>query len=141
MEQRHWWLLLQRLLRTSARFFECWRPFDSMLIDCDVSILSRHRNQLLYRGAWFFDDLHNAQLWESFGEVGKGQDMREFVDKLSEEDGSDGALVLGQVLLGNDVSMLRDLARHSRRVDAEVQLMARTLRRFGGNGLLSWMVP
>ena len=141
MEQRHWWLLLQRLLRTSARFFECWAPFDSMLVDCDVRLLSQHRNELLYRGAWFFDDLHEAQLLESFGGLGTEQGVREFVDKLSEEAGSDGTLVLGQVLLANDVSMLRDLGQHSRRVNAEVQLMARTLLRLEGDGLLSGMVP
>lgn len=141
MEHRHWWLLLQRLLRTSARFFECWRSFDSMLVDCDVRLLSRHRNELLYRGAWFFDDLHEAQTWESFGNVDAGQDVPEFIDKLSEPTGSDGALILGWVLLGNDMAMLRDLGRHSRRVDAEVQLMTRTLVRFGGDGLLSRIVP
>ena len=130
MEQRHWWLVLQRLLRTSGNAFSCWRPFDPMLPDCDVGILSRHRNGLLYGGAWYFDDLYDSQAWASFGLLDTDR-VAEVVERLSEPDGSDGSLVLNRILLANSIAMLRDLGGRSRRVRSEVRVIDDTLQRFG----------
>ena len=129
MEQRHWWLVLQRLLRTSGNAFSCWHSFDPLLSDCDEAVLSRHRNGLLYRGAWYFDDLFDRQSLTSFGLVDTGEGV-ELVDKLSDPNGSDGSLILNRVLLFNSIAMLRDLGDSSRRVELEVRVIDETLQRF-----------
>ena len=138
MEHRHWWLVFRRLLRTSADLFSCWHyPFDHALSQCEPSVLSRHRNELHYRGAWFYDDLFNKLVLESFGRFDT-EGCEEVVDKLQEENGSDGTLFLNQILLGISIAMLRDLATVSRRVEPEIELIDRTIRQFTNDIVSTW---
>ena len=58
MRHREWWGIYQRILRTSAATFGCWRyPVDMELARGGTGVLSRHRNNLHYRLVWFYDDL------------------------------------------------------------------------------------
>lgn len=138
MEHRHWWLLFQRLLRTSEGLFSRWSyPLDAALAHCNAQVLSRHRNELHYRGAWFFEDLFDQLEWTSFGRF-EPEACRGIVGKLEERNGSDGTLILNQVLLGITIAMLRDLARDSRRVEPEVRVIDRTIRRFENAVVSTW---
>lgn len=136
MEHKHWWLLFQRLLRSSANLFDRWTyPIDSELARCNASVLSRHRNELHYRGAWYYDDLFDNLVFDSFGQFDT-EACDEVVGRLQEESGSDGILILNQILLGINIAMLRDLAVDSQRVKPEVDVIDSTIRRFT-NGIIS----
>lgn len=138
MEHRHWWLVFQRLLRTSVDSFDCWpHSFDQALKRCDVRILSRDRNELHYRGAWFKKDLFDRFVLTPFGQYDRDR-LQLVVDTLANSDGSDGALILNQVLLWSGVGMLRDLATSSARVRDEVEIMDRTVRRFTNPIMSTW---
>lgn len=139
MEQRHWWQVFQRLLRTSGDSFGCW-PFtiDPVLKRCDVKVLSRDRNELHYRGAWFHRDLFERFTIEPFGK--RDQDrIQSVVDTLRDNEGSDGTFVLNQIVLCSGIAMLRDLATSSGRVRAEVEIMDRTVERFKNPIVSTWM--
>ena len=111
---REWWMVYQRVIRTSRGFD--WRfPIANELPLCDATKFSRHRNELHYRLRWFFDDLLRPEVTDSFGEF-SGSAAERVVDSLSESAGSDGMLVLNQVVLGNTLQMLYDLSESSARV-------------------------
>ena len=111
MQQRDWWSVYQRILRTSAGNFRCWRyPVDLGLAQCGTGLLSRHRNDLHYRHMWFYDDLLEDRVIPSFGYFGD-EPANALKEKLEEDGGSDGAIILNQVLLRNSLAMLEDLAR------------------------------
>ena len=141
MEHRHWWLVFQRILRTSAGLFDCWWvPFDSGLAHCTTQTLSKHRNELHYHGIWFYDDLFDELVCETFGRFDAAA-CKELVDRLNDENGSDGALILNQTLLAISIGMLRDLAKDSRRVEPEVDVIERTIRRFSNRIISTWSKP
>lgn len=129
MGHRHWWLVLQRLLRTAANDFDCWQPFDPLLLSCDAQLLSKQRNELHYRGTWFFDDLFSEQQIDMFGQLDV-EGVQEIVHKLHDEGGSDGTLILNHILLENSIAMLRDVADRSRRLYAEVERIDHTIGQF-----------
>ena len=114
MGHREWWILYQRILRTSKGFPWCF-PVDQALALCDTSIFSMHRNQIHYRLRWFYDDLLDRCQINLFGHYGE-YDSGELVERLSSHSGSDGTLILNEILLGNTLSMLSDLSRTSNRV-------------------------
>lgn len=135
---RDWWKIYQRILHTSGEAFGCW-PFgvDPALAACDVGTLSRHRNDVHYRLVWFFDDLFEARYVRSFGvfadEIGGN-----VVERLEDGDGSDGALILNQVLVGNCLAMLVDLARSSRGVKRLVDTVNSLVDRVTNDVVASW---
>ena len=130
MEQRHWWLVLQRVLRTSSESFRCWRPFGTELASCDVRVLSRERNVLHYRGKWFLGDLYKEDGKDGFGRIAGGE-VPDIVDRFVTEGRWDGSLLLNRLLVTNAIAMLRDLGGLSHRVQGEVDIIDRTLGRFG----------
>ena len=132
MEQRHWWLVLQRVLRTSANDFGCWRRFESELASCDVGVLSRERNALHYRGRWFLDDLHRECRTDAFGQVASG-DVVSIIGRFDAEGEWDGSVLLNRLLVTNAVAMLRELGGLSQRVQREVELIDGTLTQFGAH--------
>ncbi len=138
MEHRDWWLVFRRLLRTSPDLFSC-SPYvlDRTLARCDPSVLTRHRNELHYRGMWFYEDLFDQLFLERFGRFDT-EGCQEIVDKLQEENGSDGMLILNQILLGISIAMLRDLASDSRRLVSEIELIDRTIGRFTNDIVSTW---
>lgn len=141
MEHRHWWLVFQRLLRSSANLFDRWPyPIDAELARCNAGVMSRHRNDLHYRGAWYYDDLFDDVVFGSFGQFDT-EACDEVVGRLEEESGSDGILILNQILLGISVAMLRDLAKDSQRIRPEVDVIDRTIRRFTNGIISTWFQP
>lgn len=138
MEHRHWWLVFQRLLRTSESSFGCWpHAFDQALKRCNVRMLSRDRNELHYRGAWFHEDLFDAFVITSFGQHDQDR-LQLVVDTLLNSEGSDGVLFLNQILLWSGIGMLRDLATSSSRVRAETKIMECTVHRFRNPIMSTW---
>ncbi len=138
MQHREWWIVHQRILRTSAKGFDCWRyPVDEDLDQCDIGMLSRHRNDLHYRLKWFYDDLLEAKPIPSFGWF-SDEAANKVVEKLGEEDGSDGTFILNQVLLGNSLAMLEDLSMSSRRVKEIVETINDTIDQFTNGIVASW---
>ena len=130
MEQRHWWLVLQRILRTSSEAFACWRPFGAELASCDVRVLSRERNGLHYRGEWFLGDLYEEHRKDGFGRIAD-EEVPDVVERFATEGRWDGSLLLNRLLVTNATAMLRDLGGLSQRVQGEVDIIDRTLGRFG----------
>ena len=138
MENRHWWLVFQRLLRTSAALFSRWSyPFDTRLSRCKAQVVSRHRNKLHYRGVWYYEDLFEKVIFDSFGQF-DAEGCQTVVDKLQEENGSDGTLMLNQILLGISIAMLRDLAGVSRRVEPEIKVIDHTIQQFTNDIVSTW---
>ena len=138
MQHREWWSVYQRILRTSARNFSCWRyPVDKKLAQCKVGVLSKHRNNLHYRLTWFHDDLHEENLIPSFGYF-SDEAAEKVVDTLGEDDGSGGVLTLNQVLLGNSLAMLKDLSRSSQRVKEVVETIESTIDQSTNDVVESW---
>ena len=114
MGHREWWMLYQRVLRISKGFPQSL-PISRTIGLCDPSVFSMHRNQIHYRLRWFYDDLLDRCQVNSFGDCER-YDPETLVDTLSTRSGSDGALILNQVLIGNTISMSSDLGRVSNRV-------------------------
>ena len=138
MKHREWWGVYQRILRTSASTFCCWRyPVDVELVNCNTSTLSRHRNDLHYRLVWFYDDLLVRRVIPSFGLFSEDA-ANELTRKLGRENGSDGAIILNQVLLGNSLAMLEDIATSSRRVQEIVDTISDTIRHLSNDIVASW---
>lgn len=138
MQQRDWWSVYQRILRTSAGTFGCWRyPVDVGLAQCGTGILSRHRNDLHYRLVWFYDDLLEERVIPSFG-CFDDEAVNGLMEKLGEADGSDGAIILNQVLLGNSMAMLEDLARSSRQVMVVVNALNGLIEQVSNDIVASW---
>ena len=138
MQHREWWSVYQRILRTSARNFSCWRyPVDTELAQCGSSVLSRHRNDLHYRLKWFHDDLLEESPIPSFG-LFSDKAAEKIVEKLGENDGSDGVHILNQVLLGNSLAMLEDLSKLSPRVKEVVDAINGTIEQLTNDVVASW---
>ena len=138
MQQRDWWSVYQRILRTSAGAFRCWRyPVDMDLGQCGTGILSRHRNDLHYRLVWFYDDLLEEEVIPSFGCFGD-EAVNGLKNKLEEDSGSDGAIILNQILLRNCLAMLEDLARSSRQVMDVVDTLNGLIEKGSNDIMASW---
>lgn len=138
MQHREWWGVYQRILRTSASNFSCWSyPVDTELALCKAGVLSRHRNDLHYRLKWFYDDLLEERPIPSFG-LFSDEAAEKIVEKLGENDGSDGVHILNQVLLGNSLAMLEDLSKSSPRVKKVVEAINGTIEQLTNNVVASW---
>lgn len=114
MGHREWWSAYQRILRT-FKGIKWHYPVDDRLTQCEPRTLSRHRNELHYRHRWFYGDLLEEKAIPSFGRF-SNEAAEEVVRTLSNHNGSDGPLILNQVLLGNCLFMVRDLSQSSQRV-------------------------
>ena len=138
MQHREWWSVYQRILNTSAETFNCWRyPVGRELGLCRTGVLSRHRNDLHYRLVWFDDDLLEEKVIPSFGRF-SGEAADRLVDKLEEDNGSDGAIILNQILLGNSLAMLEDLGRSSRQVKGVVDTISGTIEHLMNDIVATW---
>ena len=133
---REWWLLYQRILRSSKGFNWSF-PIDRQSLLCDESIFSKHRNELHYRLRWFYDDLLETKLVSGFGEFDQ-EAAETVVAKLSEAGGSDGALILNQIVLGNVLSMLIDLSGVSKRVRIVVKEIKTAVDALKNDVVESW---
>ena len=109
MGHSEWWSVYKRILRISKNFSWCF-PVDTELAQCDTGTLSKHRNELHYRIRWFYEDLLEVKVMPSFGWF-NNEAAETVVKKLEDSDGSDGSLILNQMLLGNSLLMLRDLSK------------------------------
>ena len=138
MQHREWWIVHQRILRTSAKDFYCWcYPVDEDLAQCDIGMLSRHRNDLHYRLKWFHDDLLEENHIPSFG-LFSDEAAEKIVEKLGENDSSDGVHILNQVLLGNSLAMLEDLSKSSPRVKEIVDAINGMIEQLTNDVVASW---
>ena len=133
---REWWLLYQRILRSSKGFN--WRfPVDKQSLLCDGSIFSKHRNELHYRHRWFYDDLLETKLVSGFGKFSESA-AETVISKLSETDGSDGVLILNQIVLGNVLSMLIDLSEVNKGLRSLVEEIKRAVDALKNDVVESW---
>lgn len=139
MKHSDWWRVYQRIINTSSETFDdCWRyPIDMELGNCKNSVFSRHRNDLHYRLKWFYGDLLENSVVESFGWFSEDS-ANALARKLNEDGGSDGMIILNQVLLGNSLAMLEDMARSSRRVKDIVDEMDGAIQKFSNDIIVSW---
>ena len=128
MGHREWWMVYRRILRSSSTGFN-WRPMDKEIALCDIGKLSKHRNDLHYRLRWFYDDLLEEKRMPAFGEFSE-EAAEDVVERLDDDAGSDGMLILNQVLLGNTLIMLENLSRDSKRVGSVVATIRAAMRRF-----------
>ena len=136
MGHREWWSVYKRILRTSKSF--SWSfPVDKELVRCDTGTLSKHRNELHYRLRWFYEDLLDVKVIPSFGSF-SSESAETVVKRLEESDGSDGSLILNQMLLGNNLSMLRDLSKLNRSVSITTATIEGTIKKFNNNIVKSW---
>ncbi len=136
MGHREWWLLYQRILRSSKGF--SWRfPVDKQSWLCDERIFSKHRNQLHYRLRWFYDDLLETKFVAGFGEFSEGR-AETVIAKLSEPDGSEGVLTLNQIVLGNALSMLIDLSEVSKSLTIVIEEIKTAVEVLKNDVVESW---
>ena len=133
---REWWMLYQRVVRISKGF--PWPlQIDRSIGFCDPSVFSIHRNRIHYQLRWFYDDLLDRCKVNSFGNFG-GYAPEALIDTLNSPNGSDGTLLLNQVLLGNTISMLADLGRASNRVSKILDQINELIDRGTNDVVDSW---
>lgn len=133
---REWWMIYQRILRSSQNFSWAF-PIDSRLDRCNVRSLSRDRNLLHYQLRWFYNDLMSPEVKPSFGSYSQ-QSANDVVNVLENCEGSDGLIVLNQVILGNCINLLTDIADSSRRVGDLLSLIKAAIERFENDIVTSW---
>ena len=134
LENRDWWSIFKRVLRSSK--FSCWRyGIDDQLRRLDVKRWGSHRNELHYGLSWYFDDLLGNTPIDDFGEYSDVKTRSYLAESLVDPGGSDGSLLLAEVLLGNTLSMLADLAQGAPIINAEYQTMLNTIAA-NGNGII-----
>lgn len=136
MGQREWWTVYKRILRT-VRGVGNQFPVIDELSHCELSRLSMHRNDLHYRLRWFYDDVLESLHIPTFGEFSDDA-ADEVCDRLGANEGSDGAIILNQLVLGNALTMLMDLARVSRRVATVVDRIRSSIENRQNEVVESW---
>ena len=136
MGHREWWSVYQRILRT-FRGIKWHFPVDDRLTQCKPRVFSRHRNELHYRLKWFYEDLLEEKVIPSFG-LFSNEAAEEVVRTLSNHNGSDGPLILNQVLLGNSLFMVRDLSLSSQRLKPIVATIESTVANFTNDLVECW---
>lgn len=135
---QEWWKIYQRILRTSR--FPCWRyPVDERLKRLDGKRWGRHRNELHYGAPWYYGDLLSNTIDPGFGAYTEENVRTELVDRLTAPEGSDGTLLLAEVLLGNTLSMLSDLAADVPIVRREYATMLQTIANHGNGMVRDWV--
>ena len=137
MGNREWWLVYRRVLRSSPGAVNWRLPLDKDVALCDVAQLSKHRNDLHYRLRWFYDDLLYAKPHPSFG-VFSSSAADTVVERLEDARGSDGMLILNQVLLGNTLSIVKALADESQRVKTIFDTLKDSIERSTNEVVRSW---
>ncbi len=138
MQHREWWKVYQRILNSSGGTFNWWPfPIDARLSLCDVKQLSRHRNELHYRLKWFHEDLFGKKTVPLFG-IYSDEAALGVVDRFEDDAAWDATLVLNQVLLGNCLAMLADLAETSERVREIVATIDNVVEGLANDVLVSW---
>lgn len=125
VEHRHVWQLFQRTLRV-ARFKnslvdQCRRCFAKS--NFDHKDFARQRNILHYDlGSWFFDDLYDFMPNTNFGV------FTDFADDLDfQEVNSAFSMLLAMALFKMGTSIVESLAPKNKRIQAEWELMSRSL--------------
>ena len=138
LENRDWWSIFKRVLRSSK--FSCWRyGIDDQLQRLDAKRWGSHRNELHYGLAWFFDDLLSSNPIDGFGEYSDVKTRAHLAEGLGDPGGSDSSILLAEVLLGNTLAMLADLAQGAPIVRTEYETMLNTITENGNDIVRKWI--